>query len=191
MGGASVGLYLLSEEDLPFHWAIAWLISVLSLFLAVFLYVAVLSRVQAENTVQGADFRAAKCGDAAITLRNAPWLPLPLAWLTALPFARAFIQPRMQSSSSALFLCSRFGMRVVPRRDIVKASVHAEGMIVCLVSGEQLSLETVRVPTSLLALVYAPLAQALLSARCRALSYNEALARKIAGSPSFNQSFHS
>lgn len=103
----------------------------------------------------------------------------PLRFVGSLPGARAWLEPRLRLTSDGIALETRLGSRLISFREIARASGDSCGIRLVLKDGRTLDLVTRELPGGLLALVYAPLARELLSAKLAVLARNERVAEHI------------
>lgn len=167
-----IGLALLDAEDLPFPWYAGIPFAMVCHMLA-WVLAGGLGPIGDRNATEAASFSAV-APRAPVELRSAAWLKFPLG---ALP--RRWLAPRLAWSADEVVLSSRYSSRRVPRSEIGSVQARCNGVDLVLRTGETLILRTAALPTSVLERVHRPLAAALLSARARALDFNQALAREL------------
>ncbi|MCC6897624.1 MAG: hypothetical protein IT377_01550 [Polyangiaceae bacterium] len=167
-----IGLAFLSDEDLPFPWYVGIPFG-LACYALAWVLAGVLGPIRDGNATEAAGFSAI-APRSPVELRSAAWLKFPLG---ALP--RRWLAPRLAWSADEVVLSSRYASRRVPRSEIDSVRARCDGVDLVLRTGETLALRTAALPSSVLERVHRPLAAALLSARARALDFNQALAREL------------
>lgn len=168
----------ISVEALRIHSGLAYLLGSVALMATFPVLEACLDALQSWRSGGHYEPSEAATSSGALELPEAPCASRFARWLSRLPGVRQLLAPKLELGADGLELRWRTGRRRIRWEAVRSAESRLTGIVLTLRSGEEVAIETCRLPPTF-GPADAELEHAIRGAAFAALAYNDALAREI------------